>query len=89
MITTAEFAETLAPRTCEALGVCQHPERECPGACELPPKLPGELIDLQDSPAANADLVDLALVVTICLAAAGIGATLVDVWPTYILSVFA
>ena len=23
-----------AVRTCEAMGVCQHPERECAGACE-------------------------------------------------------
>lgn len=29
-----------APRTCEAMGICQHPERECPGACEQPPRVP-------------------------------------------------
>lgn len=36
-------AITVAPRTCEALGICQHPDRECPGACELPPKMYGVL----------------------------------------------
>ncbi len=25
---------------CEALGVCQHPDRECTGACEAKPALP-------------------------------------------------
>lgn len=29
-----------AARTCEALGVCQHPERECIGACEQKPRMP-------------------------------------------------
>ncbi len=29
-----------AARTCESLGVCQHPERECVGACEQKPRLP-------------------------------------------------
>lgn len=28
------------PRTCEALGVCQHPTRECAGVCEQIPALP-------------------------------------------------
>ena len=84
-----EFIETQAPRSCEMLGVCQNPERECQGACELPPKLLGELIDSPESSAAQTDFVDLALVVLICLAAGGIGATLVDVWPPYLLSVFA
>ena len=26
--------------TCESLGVCQHPERECQGACEQKPRVP-------------------------------------------------
>lgn len=26
---------------CEALGVCRHPDRECTGACELPPRIKG------------------------------------------------
>lgn len=30
----------VAARSCEALGVCQHPERECAGACEQTPALP-------------------------------------------------
>ena len=80
---------TQAPRTCEALGVCQNPERECSGACELPPKLPGQLIENPQSPASNACLVDLAIVVLICLAAGGIAAMLADIWPPYLLSVFA
>lgn len=29
-----------AARSCESMGVCQHPERECTGACDLPPALP-------------------------------------------------
>lgn len=29
-----------AARTCEALGICQHPSRECAGACEQVPRLP-------------------------------------------------
>ena len=29
-----------AARTCESLGVCQHPERECVGACEQKPRVP-------------------------------------------------
>jgi hypothetical protein len=29
-----------AVRTCEAMGVCQHPERECAGACEKEPRVP-------------------------------------------------
>ena len=29
-----------AARTCESLGVCHHPERECVGACEQKPRLP-------------------------------------------------
>lgn len=33
-------AAALAQRTCEALGICQHPERECTGACEQVPRLP-------------------------------------------------
>ena len=84
-------AVTVAPHTCEALGVCQYPERECSGACELLPKLPGELIEIPESPSATTDLVDLALalVALICLAAGGLGATLLDVWPPYLLSVFA
>ena len=28
-----------AARTCESLGVCQHPERECQGACEQKPRI--------------------------------------------------
>ena len=28
------------PRSCEALGVCQHTEQECPGACRQTPALP-------------------------------------------------
>ena len=28
-----------AARTCEAMGVCQHPERECAGACEQKPRI--------------------------------------------------
>lgn len=34
-------------RTCEALGICQHPERECPGACEQTPRLPELTTDEQ------------------------------------------
>jgi hypothetical protein len=29
-----------AARTCESLGICQHPERECVGACEQKPRVP-------------------------------------------------
>lgn len=29
-----------AARTCESLGVCQHPDRECAGACEKKPRVP-------------------------------------------------
>ena len=29
-----------AARTCESLGICQHPERECQGACEQKPRVP-------------------------------------------------
>jgi hypothetical protein len=29
-----------AARTCEALGICQHPSRECTGACEQTPQIP-------------------------------------------------
>ena len=28
-----------AARTCESLGVCQHPERECTGACRQVPRI--------------------------------------------------
>lgn len=28
-----------AARSCEALGVCQHPERECKGVCEQTPRM--------------------------------------------------
>lgn len=44
-----------AARTCEALGLCQHPERECVGACEQTPRVPFWTEDnapllLEDSP---------------------------------------
>lgn len=29
-----------AARTCESLGVCQHPLRECAGVCEQKPRVP-------------------------------------------------
>ena len=29
-----------AARTCESLGICQHPQRECQGACEQKPRVP-------------------------------------------------
>lgn len=29
-----------AARTCESLGVCQHPLRECTGVCEQKPRVP-------------------------------------------------
>ena len=32
-------------RNCELLGVCQHPQRECTGACEATPVLPFWLAD--------------------------------------------
>ena len=83
-------AITVAPRTCEALGVCQHPERECNGSCDLPPKLPGVLRDDMAQPtepldSITPDLVDLALVVLICLATGCIAAALFSVWPPYFL----
>ena len=28
-----------AARTCESLGICQHPQRECQGACEQKPRI--------------------------------------------------
>ncbi len=38
--TQTDFAVTQAPRTCEALGICQHGDRECRGSCEQVPRLP-------------------------------------------------
>ena len=29
-----------AARTCESLGICQHPQRECQGTCEQKPRVP-------------------------------------------------
>lgn len=83
-------AVTVAPRTCEALGVCQHPDRECNGACELPPKLPGVLRDDMARPTEPLDsiapyLVDIAQVALICLTAGCISAALFSVWPPYFL----
>ena len=46
-MTSADNAPTLPPaqtppavRTCESLGICQHPARECTGTCEQKPRLP-------------------------------------------------
>lgn len=36
----AAKATALVKRTCEAIGICQHTERECDGACEKVPALP-------------------------------------------------
>ena len=38
-VTVPPTPSSIAARTCESLGVCQHPQRECPGACEQKPRL--------------------------------------------------
>ena len=38
-VTVPPTPSSIAARTCESLGVCQHPERECAGACEQKPAL--------------------------------------------------
>lgn len=83
-------AVTVAPRTCEALGICQHPERECPGACEQIPRVPGVLHCDMVQPTEPLDsfplnLTDLAQVALICLTAGCVAAALFSVWPPYFL----
>jgi len=83
-------AVRVAPRTCEALGICQHPERECPGACEQIPRLPGVQHDELAQPTEPLELIEpltvvkRALLALICLAAACIGGSLMVVGGKYI-----
>lgn len=70
---------TQAPRTCEALGVCQNPDRECNGACELPPKLPGELRDDLAQPTrplafVKIDAAEICIAALIVMAVGGVAA---------------
>ncbi len=38
-VTVPPTPSSTAARTCESLGVCQHPERECIGACRQLPRI--------------------------------------------------
>jgi len=70
-----------AARTCESLGVCQHPLRECTGVCEQKPRVPAwDALDTTDPAHAVQDwrIEDLGRdnFVTAVLVTATIGATL-------------
>jgi hypothetical protein len=68
-----------AARTCEALGVCQHPERECRGACEQRPRVPAsDALSPSDPTVQDWRIEDLGRdnLVTAVLIFATIGATL-------------
>ncbi len=38
-VTVPPTPSSIAARTCESLGVCQHPESECTGACRQVPRI--------------------------------------------------
>ena len=78
----SDCADTQPPlpvlHTCEALGVCQHPERECPGSCQQRPRVHAWKLAEPSAPVQVFEVEDLGRdnIVTALLVAAVCGITL-------------